>query len=322
MTDIRIGTCGWKYPSWEGLVYSGGAADSYLSQYARVYSSVEIDQWFWALPEPRTVSEYLQAVPDDFRFTIKVPNSITLTHMYKKKGEDEPKPNPDFLSPSLLAEFVSRISPMKEHTGVLMLQFEYLNKKKMASQKEFLGALETFFCARKVNGALSGWTCAIEPRNPNWLNDDYFNFLASRGLGHVFLQGYYMPPVTSIYQTCAGLLTGASVVRLHGPDRQGMEKLTGERWDKIVAPKDRELPGIADMALDMQTRGLVVYLNVNNHYEGSAPLTIGKSRALLEERRPRAAESGLRGSPGSSVAQSGPHEPSGPHGWPPRAKGG
>jgi len=31
----------------------------------------------------------------------------------------------------------------------------------------------------------------------------------------------------------------------------------------------------------MRSRGIEVYLNVNNHYEGSAPLTIEKIRGLL-----------------------------------------
>jgi uncharacterized protein YecE (DUF72 family) len=33
---------------------------------------------------------------------------------------------------------------------------------------------------------------------------------------------------------------------------------------------------------DLLGRGVTVYLNVNNHYEGSAPLTIERIRRLLE----------------------------------------
>ncbi len=47
---LRIGTCSWKYPSWEGLVYSRSAGIDYLAEYARRYNTVEVDQWFWALP--------------------------------------------------------------------------------------------------------------------------------------------------------------------------------------------------------------------------------------------------------------------------------
>ncbi|MFW5685005.1 MAG: DUF72 domain-containing protein, partial [Spirochaetota bacterium] len=66
MSTLRLGSCSWKFPSWKGLVYSRADGINYLSEYARHYRSVEIDQWFWslfdadsiALPRPETVAEY------------------------------------------------------------------------------------------------------------------------------------------------------------------------------------------------------------------------------------------------------------------------
>ena len=96
MARLRIGTCSWKYPSWEGLVYSAPKGINYLQEYSRHYDTVEIDQWFWSLfgqdsislPRLETVQEYVDSVPEDFQFTVKVPNSVTLTHFYKKKKSD------------------------------------------------------------------------------------------------------------------------------------------------------------------------------------------------------------------------------------------
>lgn len=34
MSSLRIGTCSWKYPSWEGLVYSVAKDINYLEEYA------------------------------------------------------------------------------------------------------------------------------------------------------------------------------------------------------------------------------------------------------------------------------------------------
>ena len=279
MAGLRIGTCSWKYPSWQGLVYSRAMGVDYLAEYARMYSTVEVDQWFWALPEGKTTVEYAAATPKDFRFTVKLPNELSLTHFYKKKGETEPRPNPRFLSTELFTEVLSRLQPMHEKIGMLMLQFEYLNKQKMASQAAFLERLGAF-----VEAAPRTLALAIEPRNPRWLDERYFGFLAEHGLGHVFLQGYYMPPLWETYAKFAQLLRGAVVVRLHGPDREGMEKATGQSWDRIVAPRDEELQRVVDMIHDMRARSLTVYLNVNNHYEGSAPLTIArlKERGLAE----------------------------------------
>ena len=43
---VKIGTCSWKYPSWKGILYSERVGKNYLSEYARHYDTVEIDQWF------------------------------------------------------------------------------------------------------------------------------------------------------------------------------------------------------------------------------------------------------------------------------------
>ena len=46
---IKIGTCSWKYSSWKGILYSNGVGSNYLSEHAKHYNTVEIDQWFWSL---------------------------------------------------------------------------------------------------------------------------------------------------------------------------------------------------------------------------------------------------------------------------------
>ena len=273
MAGLRIGTCSWKYPSWQGIVYSRATGIDYLAEYARRYDSVEVDQWFWALPERVTAAEYAAATPADFRFTIKLPNALSLTHFYKKKGEGDLKPNPQFLSPGLFEDVLSRLAPLHGKIGMLMLQFEYLNRQKMPSAQAFLESL-----ARFADKAPRSLPLGIELRNPRWLDARYFDFLKDHALSHVFLQGYYMPPVEETWAGFADMLQGTVVVRLHGPDREGMEKLSGESWDRIIAPKDDELSRLAAMINDMRGRSLTVYLNVNNHYEGSAPLTIERLR--------------------------------------------
>ena len=106
MAPVRIGTCSWKFPSWHGLVYSEAKPVNYLAEYATHYDTVEVDQWFWSLfgensvklPKEADVQAYRRAVSDDFRFTVKAPNSVTLTHFYKKKKSDALEPNPYYLS--------------------------------------------------------------------------------------------------------------------------------------------------------------------------------------------------------------------------------
>ena len=48
-----------------------------------------------------------------------------------------------------------------------------------------------------------------------------------------------------------------------------------------MAAKDRELALVRDMLADLDSKGVTTYVNVNNHYEGSAPLTIERIRSVL-----------------------------------------
>jgi uncharacterized protein YecE (DUF72 family) len=285
MALIRIGTCSWKFPSWYRLVYSAPKDINYLKEYARHYNTVEIDQWFWSLfaeavklPLREDVEEYRRSVPEDFRFTVKVPNSITLTHYYKKRKSEPLVANPHFLSRSLFEAFLSQLQPLEGVLGPLLFQFEYLNREKMKSQERFQELLEEF-----VTEIPSSHTYAVEVRNAKYLNGAYFTFLKRNGLSPVLLQGYWMPAVVEVYEQWRGEIAEHEVVviRLHGPDRQGMERRTGKQWDQIVAPKDEELRATVEMAEDLVGQGVDVYINVNNHYEGSAPLTIERIRGLL-----------------------------------------
>ncbi len=281
---LYIGTCSWKYDSWVGIVYTRRDKQQYLVEYARHYRTVEIDQWFWSLfpggniklPDPGTVEAYAAAVPPDFKFTVKVPNSITLTHYYQRNKQLPLQENPYFLSPELFQQFLTILKPLVPKVGAFLFQFEYLNKQKMPSQKQFLDHLEQFF--EKIP---AGLPYAIEIRNPNYLNATYFRFLKSRQLGMVFLQGYYMPPIFEVYEKYRVLLHEPVILRLHGPDRQAMEKKSNHRWDTIRVARDKELQRVAQMVTELVNSGKTVYVNVNNHYEGSAPRTIDRLTALL-----------------------------------------
>jgi len=65
-----------------------------------------------------------------------------------------------------------------------------------------------------------------------------------------------------------------SIIRLHGTDRAKIEKQTGSVWDKVAAPKDEGLKAVATMIRENLEADVETVVNVNNHYEGCAPLTI------------------------------------------------
>lgn len=284
MTRLRIGTCSWKYPSWDGLVYSAPKGINYLEEYARQFDTVEIDQWFWSLHGPGNISlprsgvaeEYAASVPEDFRFSVKVPNSVTLSHFYRKSRNQPLVENPDFLSVDLFNRFLDALTPMHHLLGPLMLQFEYLNKEKMPVPGLFLDRLDAF-----LTQVPTGFILGIESRNPNYFTKTYFELLNSHGVHHVFLQGYYMPPVTEVFGKSGIPASGTSVLRLHGPDRKGMEKKSGGEWNRRIEPREDELEDVLGLVRALLEREIDVFLNVNNHYEGSAPMTIARIREML-----------------------------------------
>lgn len=285
MSFLRIGTCSWKYDSWTGIFYSKDAHSNYLAQYVQKLDTVEIDQWFWSLhqggkiilPRPDQARAYAESVPANFRFTIKVPNSITLTHFYAKSETGDLVLNPNFLSAELFRQFVIALQPLHPYIGAFIFQFEYLNKQKMASQKLWLDLLKLFFSEIPRD-----FVYAIETRNPAYLNPEFFNFMNQHRLYPVFLQGYYMPSIFSYYFKFSELLSDLAIIRLHGPDRKDMEEKSQNVWNQIISPKDRELDELIEMLQQLLSRKISIYLNVNNHYEGSAPLTIERIKARLD----------------------------------------
>lgn len=282
---LRIGTCSWKYDSWKGIVYSENENINYLEEYSCHYDTVEVDQWFWSLfsstkvdlPQKSVVLEYKKSVPKDFKFTIKVPNSITLTHFYNKNKSEELIKNPHFLSNNLFEEFLDSIEPIKAQIGCLMFQFEYLNKQKMASLNHFMEMIQVFH----ANLPKQIPDIGIEIRNPNYLIKKYFEFLNSLNIYHVFLQGYYMPSIIELYKNFNTFIQDLTVIRLHGEDRQGIEKISGSNWNKIYIDRKAELKQVALLLNELISKKVNVYLNINNHYEGSAPLTIERIKKYL-----------------------------------------
>ncbi len=276
---VSIGTCSWKYPSWEALVYEHGSSESYLSQYARRYRTVEVDQWYWslgktsvALPEPEVVATYERETDEGFRFTIKAPNALTSPFAYRSKSEA----NAWFLDTELFYRFLESLAPLLKKTALVILQFPYLNKSAVRDREHFMTSLANF--ARLLPDSVP---VAIEIRNPAWIDDAWFAFLTECALAPVILSGYWMGAFIPTLKSALGAGFEQLCIRLHGEDRAAIEEASAQNWSTIIKAKDAELHALVALIKD---RDEEIYLNVNNHYEGSAPLTIEKIKRLLEER--------------------------------------
>lgn len=273
-----FGTCSWNYDSWIDLVYTGKrtSAAEYLTEYSQKFRTAEIDSWFYKIPDQNEVLEYLSFAGNTLRFTCKISRQITLTHQRQAKSRSGLIDNPYFLSIELFENYLASIEPMLPRVDALILEFEYLNKQKMPSQEHFMRRLDDF--AVKIQADIP---LAVECRNGNYLNKEYFQFLKERNLIHVFSEKRYMPHIAEVYNRFGADLVDSTVIRLLGGDRQAIEQKTKKLWNSIAEPKN-ELFSITQMIKDLVNRGKRVTINVNNHYEGSAPLTINKMRQMLE----------------------------------------
>jgi uncharacterized protein YecE (DUF72 family) len=183
-----------------------------------------------------------------------------------------------------MRRFLDSIGLLSGRIGPLIFQFEYLNKKKMSGQAEFFEKFGAF-----AEQLPDDYRYCLEIRNPNYLGAEYFDFLSSNDLYHVFLHGYYMPSIFDLYKTHKKQLKNLVVIRLLGSDRQGIEKHTKKKWNEIVAPKNKDLENLSELIGDLCNRNVETFLYVNNHFEGSAPRTVSKVKELLDIRSSRTA---------------------------------
>src|SRR5438093_1890520 len=73
-----IGTSGFKYTEWKGNFYPEDlAARKMLPFYAERLLTTEINYTFHRIPAPKTIDNWKQLTPGNFRFALKAPQKIT-----------------------------------------------------------------------------------------------------------------------------------------------------------------------------------------------------------------------------------------------------
>jgi uncharacterized protein YecE (DUF72 family) len=78
MTRLHLGTMGFGYSDWADVFYPPDSKPGdYLAHYARHFDTVELDTTFHATPPADRVRRWADVTPDHFRFTAKVPKTVT-----------------------------------------------------------------------------------------------------------------------------------------------------------------------------------------------------------------------------------------------------
>jgi uncharacterized protein YecE (DUF72 family) len=106
--QIYVGVAGWSVPKQyaEHFLKEG----SHLERFARTFTSVEINSSFYRPHKPATYERWADSVPDDFKFSVKLPKEITHT---RKLVDCE----------DLLHKFLFEIGHLGEKLGPVLVQF-------------------------------------------------------------------------------------------------------------------------------------------------------------------------------------------------------
>ena len=194
--DVYVGTSSWKYPGWCGMLYESARYDyrgklamsrferNCLQEYAEVFKTVSVDAAFYKFPERKFLDTIMGQVPDDFRFSFKVTDTITLKKFpnMPKFGMRAGEVNQDFLNAELFAEaFLKTCEPYKSKVGLLMFEFGRFYSTDFRAAVEFSEALDIFFAKLPRE-----WMYGIEIRNRDFLMPEYFGVLAKHRVTHVY----------------------------------------------------------------------------------------------------------------------------------------
>jgi uncharacterized protein YecE (DUF72 family) len=157
---FRIGTAGWNVPSlYLDQVPSGG---SHLERYARHLNVVEINSSFYRPHRRTTYQRWAQSVPDDFRFSVKIPKAITHEAGLADCG-------------ALLDRFVDEVTGLGKKLGILLVQLPPTSVFKRRIANGFFRDLH----------ARIGTDVVLEPRHANWFAPDVDDWLAERNIARV-----------------------------------------------------------------------------------------------------------------------------------------
>lgn len=155
--ELRIGTSGYQYTHWRGDFYPRDLAKrDWFAHYAEHFDSVEINNTFYRLPDAGVFEAWREQAPPSFRYALKY--SRYATHLKHLIDPEE-----------ALERFLERAERLRSRLGPILVQLPPHWKADPERLDAFLRA-----APRRHR-----W--AVELRDPDWLRDEVYDVLRSRG---------------------------------------------------------------------------------------------------------------------------------------------
>lgn len=160
MHTVYIGTAGWSISS---AATSRFPLDgSHLQRYAQVLDCVEINSSFYRPHQPSTYARWAASVPEHFRFSVKLPRSITHERRLRDGAAE-------------LDRFAGEVMQLGNKLGCVLVQLP----PSLRFEADVAGA---FFHAlrQRFDGML-----ACEARHPSWFEAGATELLTMQGITRV-----------------------------------------------------------------------------------------------------------------------------------------
>jgi uncharacterized protein YecE (DUF72 family) len=227
---VSIGTSGWSYDHWDGVLYPPGTPPrDRLAHYVRRFDTVELNASFYRWPRTATFASWRRRLPPGFGLSVKAPRGLT----HAKK----------LYAPEVWVErLVSCWHELGDRRAVLLFQLHPAHQRDDARLDYLLSLLPEWM------------RVAVEFRHPSWHVEEVFGLLERRGAAYCVMSGARLP--------CILRATAPFVyVRMHGPDR---EHLYGGSYP------EQDLRWWAERIAEWSGGGRDVYVYFNNDGHGHA----------------------------------------------------
>ncbi len=284
---LRLGGSSWSYPGWKGLVWAGEHSESLLSReglsaYSQhpLFRTVCIDRGFYRALSAAEFARYAAQVPEDFRFVVKAPSSVTDATV---RGEDgrAVEANPLFLNPDLAVS--SLVEPALQglgaKLGVLVFQLSPLPLPWLASLDEVLARLRALLQALPpLAAAAPDAVVAVEVRDPAFLQPAFAALLRECGATYCLGLQAKMPPIDDQLPMLRALWPGPLVCRwnlnpVNGAYGYEAAQKRYAPFDKILDPDPQTRDTLARVAAATTKAGHNAFVTISNQAEGCAPLS-------------------------------------------------